>query len=318
MLRPLKTGAARLAVGLETRQGTRPEVVPVGLTFTAKGRFRGDVLVQIGKPVPFAPGAGEDHETAVRRYTSAVLAGLEAVTLNVDSWEDLRLLGLLQRFFDFRRGRPRRRPLALRLRALQRLVETHRWLRLTRPDDVRVLSDMLVRFERLCRRYGVRDYHLELRYHPGRIAVFVLRSLAFLVLIFPLALWGLVNSAAPYFATRQATRLSARGRDQYDTAGMLFGLLFFVVFWGAQTGAAFWRFGSTAALLYAASLPITGAIALAVGKERRRIVENVRVFLVFVRRRNLQDYLRLKRQELEVQIARLARSARGRASTLRT
>ncbi|MCP4656561.1 MAG: hypothetical protein GY856_14205 [bacterium] len=315
-LRPIKTGAARLALGFHECHGIMPAVVPVGLTFTHKGRFRTGVLVQYGQPVPFPATSGEavgdeEPEAAVRRYTLAIEKALESVTLNVDSWKDLRLLHSLQSFFALRRRhRRRRRSLAYRFRSLQQLIAAHRWLRLTRPEEVAVLSSKLTRFERLCRRFGIRDYHLDIHYRPGVIARFVARSLAFALLVFPPALWGLLNSGIPYLATRWTSRLTARGRDQYDTAGMIFGLVFFLVFWGGQTFAVFWFFGVKAAVVYAAGLPITSAVALMVGKQRQWIVENTRVFFLFLRKRNVQPYLRSMRRELEVDLALMARMAK--------
>lgn len=314
-LRPLKTGAARLALGFHERYGIMPAVVPVGLTFTHKGRFRTSVLVQYGQPVPLVASSeeGEEPEAVVRRHTRAIEKALESVTLNVDSWRDLRLLHSLQSFFALRRRhRRRRRSLAYRFRSLQQLIAAHRWLRLTRPEEVALLSAKLTRFERLCRRFGIRDYHLEIHYRPGVIARFAARSLAFALVVFPPALWGLLNSGIPYLATRGMSRLTARGRDQYDTAGMLFGLLFFLVFWGGQSFAVFWLFGIKLAVVYAASLPITSAVALLVGKQRQWIVENTRVFFLFLRKKKVKHYLRSKRRELEVDLARMARIARSR------
>jgi hypothetical protein len=288
--------------------------------------------------VPLEIRPGEAPEETVRRLTAAIGEGLEGVTLNMDSWEDLALLRLLDDFFDLRGGeedgedaedadgeehgtaktggdeRPRaarRRSLAARFRTYRRILEARRRLRFTHPQAVLLLRAKLRRFERLRRRYGVRDYQLNLRYTPGVVARFLLRSLAFVFLVFPLALWGLLNSALPYLATRQASRLAARGRDQYDTAGMLFGILFFSLFWGLQSFAVHWYFGLWPTVAYATSLPITAGVALKVGIERRRILENARVFLLFWRRREVREYLRLKRQELEVELARLARLARA-------
>ncbi len=307
-LRPLKTGAARLALGLWERTGRLPAVVPVGLVFPQKGRFRSEVLVQIAPPVAI-PAEDAAAEDAPRRLTESIGEGLERVTLNADSWEDIQLLRLLNNFFAMRSGR--RRSLAQRFRSLQRLIDTHRWLRLTRPVEVRLLGEKLRRFEDLCEHHGVEDYHLNLRYRPALVARFLLRSTAFLFFVAPLALWGFLNSAVPYFATRFTSRRAARGRDQYDTAGMLFGLFFFLAFWGAQTFAVFHFWGTWSAVGYGASLLVTSAVALRVGKERKRITENVRVFFLFLRRRELQAYLRIKRQELEVELARMARLARG-------
>ncbi len=317
-LRPLKTGVARLAQGHAQRTGRPVPVVPVGLTFTHKGRFRADVLVQLGPPLVMSEVEGESEEQQVRRFTDEVLAGLKGVTLNVDSWEDLALMRLLQHFFalrsadqKIRHGEEEHRSLAQRFRSLKRLDQAHRALRARWPDRIAILRTKLSRFQRLCRRYGVRNYQLQLRYTPKVVLGFVARSLGFLTTIFPLALWGLLHSALPYTATRWATRASARGRDQYDTAGMLFGLAFFVAFWGAQTLAVAWWWGPWPnAAFYALSLPITAAIALRVGHERHRILEEIRIFFLFTRRKELQRFLRAKREELEVELARMARRAR--------
>lgn len=315
MLRPLKTGAARLALGLREHMGTgehdaEAQVVPVGLLFTRKGRFRSNVLVRYGKPLRIALRGGEDGEEAVRRGTEEIEHGLRQVTLNVDSWEDLRLLEALQNFFALRRGRRRRRSLAARTRALSRLVEAQRWLRFTHPDEMRLLEVQLVRFQTLCKQHGIRDDHLQIRYTPGRVLRFLLRAVGFTCCVFPLIVWGMLNSAIPYLLTRLMVRVTARGRDQYDTAGMLWGILFFGIFWSVQIFAVFWFHGVQPALLYGTSLPLTGGLALLVAKERQWIVEHVRVFLLFWRRRELQDYLKVKRQELEIALARMVRVAR--------
>ena len=317
-LRPLKTGVARLAQSHGRRTGSPVPVVPVGLTFTQKGRFRADVLVQFGEPLTLSPRPGEDEEAEARRFMAEILRGLRRVTLNVDSWEDLALMRLLQHFFALRsadksvqHAEDRHQTLTQRFRSLKRLDDAHRALRRRWPDRMAILRAKLSRFQKLCRRYGVRSYQLQLSYSPKVVLGFLARTVVFLTTIFPLALWGSVNSALPYAATRWATRWSARGRDQYDTAGMLFGLIFFALFWGAQTLAVAWWWNPwPVAAAYAASLPITAAVALRVGHERHRIMEEVRIFFLFSRRRELQSFLRTKREELEVELARMARRAR--------
>lgn len=311
-LRTLKTGAARLALGARDANGEPPALVPVGLTFTHKGRFRANVLVQYGEPIVFDEVGAEGGDETVRRLTAAIGEGLEAVTLNVDSWEDLSLMKLLQEFFTLRSSRGGQgASLGERFRSLQRIVEAHRRLRYEEPARVLLLREKLRRFARLCRRYGVRDYQLDLRYHPQVVARFVVRVLLFTLFVFPLAAWGVLGSILPYAATRLASHFTARGRDQYDTAGMIFGLGFFSIFWSLQTFAVFDVFGPVWAVLYGTSLPLSGLAALAVGKERQRILENVRVFFLFTRRHELREYLRIKRQELEIEVARLARQARN-------
>ncbi len=315
-LRPFKTGAARLALGARERGQTPPLLLPVGLTFTEKGRFRSKVLVQLGAPLVPQDLPGEEPESAVRRVTAEVQAALAALTLEVDSVEDLELVERLQRFFALRRGRHElRSSLAHRFRALRRLIDAHRRLRLVAPERVRDLVQRLGRFERLCRRYGVKDYQLDVHYSPLVVLAFTARSLAFLLVVFPLALWGTLNSALPFLLTRHVSRRVSRGVDQYDSAKMLLGLGFFTLFWGAQSAAVWlWR-GAPAALVYAVSIAATATVALAVRHERRRIWENTRAFVLFFfrRRRELHRYLLERREEIEGELARLARLARGAA-----
>jgi 1-acyl-sn-glycerol-3-phosphate acyltransferase len=309
-LRQLKTGAARMALGAAQVNGVAPAVVPVGITFTRKGKFRSRVLVQFGAPLEIPPsGAAED---AVHVATAAIDAGLRGVTLNLDSWEDFDFLVALRRFFAFRRGRRELRgSLEHRLRALQRLSETQRILRRRAPERVAALTRKLRRFQRLCQRFGVRDYHLRVEFSGGVVALFLSRTLFFVAVVFPLAAWGVLNSALPFFLTRHLARRFARGSDQTDTTKMLLGMALFALFWSAQAAAVFRLAGLRATLWYAASLPITAAVALAVGRERGRVLDNVRAFLLFARRRDLRPHLLAKREEIETELAKLSRLARG-------
>ena len=50
-LQRIKSGAARIALGYEAHAPGRLTVVPVGLSFEARKRFRGRVLVSFGEPV---------------------------------------------------------------------------------------------------------------------------------------------------------------------------------------------------------------------------------------------------------------------------
>lgn len=52
-MRPLKTGAARIALGAEARNGWNlgVKIIPVGMSYSAPHLFRSDVVVQAGAPV---------------------------------------------------------------------------------------------------------------------------------------------------------------------------------------------------------------------------------------------------------------------------
>ncbi len=308
-LRPLKTGAARMALGARTR-GPAPVLLPVGLNFAHRGRFRSRVFVQVGPPVP-VPAADEHDEAAVRALTAALARGLEAVTVNVASYDELELLRALERFFALRHGRYRARGMAARQRALQRLAEGHARLRAL-VDDRRLaaLRRRLLQFERLCRHLGVRDHQLTVRYRPAVVARFAARCLAVTLLIFPVAAWGWVTSGLPSWFTRRLSARLARGPDQFDTAAMAAGLVLFALFWSAETALAWTLAGPGPALALAASLPPGAAAATFFRRERERITDSLRAFLLFARRRHLKAELLARRRALERELARLVRLLR--------
>jgi hypothetical protein len=69
----------------------------------------------------------------------------------------------------------------------------------------------------------------------------------------------------------------------------------------------FWFFGGIAVSLYLVSLPPATAAAVIMYREKDRIVENIKGFFLFLRKTSLRDQLLARREELEKELARMAR-----------
>ena len=83
-LDPLRTGAARIALGARAAGARHLAVVPVGLTFPDKVALRSSALVQFGLPIDLdvasPPPAGAEDVEAVRQLTAVIERGLRAVS----------------------------------------------------------------------------------------------------------------------------------------------------------------------------------------------------------------------------------------------
>ena len=303
----IKTGAARIALGALENNKKPPVILPVGLTFSRKGKFRSDVLVQYGTPIDLSTPNKIEPFAKVELITDRIKQELAKVTLNADSWEDIYLITRLEKFFALRRGKYRKGQLKERFRALQRLIEAQRILRIYEPDKVRSLVVQLRGFERLCKCCGIRDYHLTIKYKPLLIVIYIIRVFAILFVGLPIAIWGMINNFIPYQLTRDVARRIAKGPDQYDTANVSFGLLFFLLFWSAQTYIIYTYFGKTWSLLYLSSIIISAPFALKMRKEYQIIYDNVKIFFLFMRKKQLREYLETKRKEIEVELAKMLR-----------
>ncbi|HEV8611932.1 MAG TPA: lysophospholipid acyltransferase family protein, partial [Gemmatimonadales bacterium] len=88
-LKPLKTGAARIALGVSAP--TPLYLQAVGLFYTAKQTFRSAALVYYGEPFPVSPApldaAGEPPAERVQELTERIARALGAVTLQADAFE---------------------------------------------------------------------------------------------------------------------------------------------------------------------------------------------------------------------------------------
>lgn len=310
-LHDLKTGAARMALGSIEKNESAPTVLPVGLTFTSKGKFRSDVLVHYGTSVDLDVAQEETRPSKVHLINDRITKGLAAVTLNAQSWKELILVDRLERFFALRHGKYRHRDLGQRFNSLQRLIEAKKLLQNYEPDKVRSLVNHLKTFDRLCRCCGIQSYHLGVKYHFGFITLYLIRIISIILIGYPIALWGMINSFIPYQLTKFSSRFFAKGWDQQDTTKMLIGLILFILFWGIQTFAIYHYYGNYWTLAYLISLIVGAYAALKLKGEYKRIIKDLKVFFLFLRKRELKEYLIMKRKELEVELARLVRIAKG-------
>src|SRR5262245_31530479 len=94
-LLPMKTGAARIALGAAS-SGETPidvKIVPVGLFYTSKTTFRSEALLHFGEPfdVPHIELDPDGHppKDAVKALTHRIETELREVTLNAESEAEL-------------------------------------------------------------------------------------------------------------------------------------------------------------------------------------------------------------------------------------
>lgn len=111
-LMPVKTGAARIALGAlsikRDETGNAPldvlKIVPVGLYYTSKTSFRSEALIRFGAPVEARPvaldEAGEPPREAVRELSNRIEEALLDVTLNVEDDEELEVVAKAQQLFS--------------------------------------------------------------------------------------------------------------------------------------------------------------------------------------------------------------------------
>jgi glycerol-3-phosphate O-acyltransferase/dihydroxyacetone phosphate acyltransferase len=250
-LTQLKTGAARIALQAEERAGWKLglTIVPVGLTYQRKHRFRGSALLTAGQPIPVASWRAAyeaDTAAAVDGLTDAVRAGLEAVTLNFVADGDRELVEIAEALYARETeatpwtGRP---GLAERWPRLRSFTEGLAWLRAHDPERHGRLSHRVARYAQLTALLGADQGAVPERYRWDRVVRYALRRMAWLLLLTPLALVGTVAWFVPYQLPALAVRAAKPGLDAVSTYKLVAAVLAFPLALVAWTLLVWHHFG---------------------------------------------------------------------------
>jgi len=99
----LKTGTARIALESAARGTEDLKIIPCGLNYIHRHRFRSQVLIEFGEPIEideqWSRAYADDQQYTVRRLTDRIGEALSSVTLNAPDWGTLRFIQAVRRLY---------------------------------------------------------------------------------------------------------------------------------------------------------------------------------------------------------------------------
>ncbi len=297
-LAPLRSGAARLALGAEARNGYALglTVVPAGIVFGAREFLLSAVALRLAPPIRVADYAHlhrSDPERAVELLTGNLQRALQDATAHAEDRELEVLAGELAGIFgrelanptdarapsersrtrrwllalwDWYRGRGAHTPLPLdeQVQGHRRIIDVLHQARRHEPDAVADLQKRVARYNDHLAQTELRRALDAARFDaPVRERLLRLRMTLYAVAVATVALFGAVHNIVPYLVTRWLAR---RFREDAVRAFAYFGIgmLAFAVTYLA-IALSLWHLSAMDALamaLYLLALPPTGLAAL--------------------------------------------------------
>ena len=296
-LKEVKSGAARMALELEHRHGGQLglQIVPVGLTYSAKGVYRGDALAHFGVPLraaDFLDGYAERRRECIHKLTAEIERCLQALILHLPQLEHARLVAGIKRLYLERAlvGRdllhepasPRAEELVLTQQIAAAIEQVYR----ARPERAAAFAAKLDIYERWLRRLRISDEHLALSCDRSRVAW---QSFAWALLALagaPVALYGWLHRLVPFALVRWAEAHftePGKRKAQAATAAIVAGVIAFGFFYAACILVFQAIFGWPASLWYALSLPVASLLAHYYLRELQRLLAGLRNTIVLIR-----------------------------------
>lgn len=291
----LKTGAARLAL----QAGVPVRIVPVGLTYAEKGRFRSTARVEFGPALEVTPAEAEPGR--VRALTERIATALRGLTLDLAAWEDLPLIEAADALYVLATAAPARD--AERQRLFARGLAL---LRAEQPERAAALTREVLAFQRRLTLGRAEATDLGIRYRPWTVLRFVVRNLAALVLGLPLALVGALVFGLPVLGTRLALRLARTEPDMVATVKLLAAIVLGPVYVAVLAVGAGWWLGPWWGVAFA-----LGALPLALFtrrflSRRAEAIRDARLFFVLGNRSARKQRLLAEARSLAARVTAVA------------
>jgi glycerol-3-phosphate O-acyltransferase/dihydroxyacetone phosphate acyltransferase len=293
----LKTGAARIAIGLcELHPDLRIHIVPCGLTYVQRRRFRSRVLLQFGPPLAIDSQRARADD-AVRAITTEIERSLRALTINAEDWDTLRVLDGIRRLYQ---------PPAI---SLEERVELARrfsaeYPRVKDQHEIQVLFSRVAAYLDRLSAEGLSDHALRSDLPPEQTAGRVARHLLLLMVWLPLALPGIIIHAPAGLLVQFAAPLLTPRKDALAATKLLAGVLIVLVFYAAGILSLGWYLGVPAALVAILALPITGYATLQLLDRGTSLRRAIPTLMRLRSPRHELDSLRTERAELEHAVVR--------------
>jgi glycerol-3-phosphate O-acyltransferase/dihydroxyacetone phosphate acyltransferase len=265
-LRPLKTGAARIALGTEARHDFKLglKLVCVGTNYFDPSSFRSDVLLNVAPPINVADYADryrQNPDAAADALTEEITQRLTRRLVISRAADDDELAQQVERTFGDHLN-PDDDPTTLydNFQLSRTLLDAVAWFEQHDPSRLAALRPALSTYLSSLTAHGLGDQDLDQSQRPGaRLADFLT-----LVLGFPVWVFGLITNYLPYKIPSQVARRATKETEFIAAIMLGVGIVTFPLAYAVEAAAVQhwlthdWRLTA----LFLLSLPFAGFYAL--------------------------------------------------------
>ncbi|MFO0594167.1 MAG: 1-acyl-sn-glycerol-3-phosphate acyltransferase [Myxococcaceae bacterium] len=312
-LSDIKTGCARIALKVARKQALR--IIPIGFTYAQKHAFRSKVHIEVGEPIlveAVSSLEGEAEQQWVRALTNKVGDAMRAVTLNLETWEDLDLIKTADTLFAMRNGF--REKDSERLRLFARGASMLRNYDPERFDD---LKEDVLSYKARLDVVRAEPGDLAVTFEGSRVRAFIVRNLLGITFGLPLFALGLVLFSVPFLFLRALALAVPVSRDRIATLKFTSAVIMVPLWWTALCAAG-WSLAGIPGLVAV----LLGALPLALYtrywiERRNAALNDVLAFFKLANRTRLRDHLLAEGERLQEEIQRTAEELKPKLDALR-
>lgn len=266
-LRPVKTGAARIALGAEARNefALGVQVLTIGLNYVNPHKFNRDVFVNLEEPIrvgDFKSLHEENGSKASQELTETIRVQLERLIIAVNDAHSDELVKNVELLYKSKRLKElgfSEKDKEADFELTKKIVEVIQYYLENEPERSESMRNRIQDYLRRLDQLGLDDEVIGKKQSGKSFVESSIRHYLIVVLGFPLYVYGLLWNYLPFEIPAWIARKVTRSIEYRGPIGMVLGIFTFSIFYSVEV-YWFWKFTQQLwfTLLFALSLPVSG------------------------------------------------------------
>ncbi len=304
-LRPIKTGAARIALGAATRSNFSQliTILPIGLNYSEPTQFRTKVLVNIASPIivnDLATIYQADNGHAVRLLTEQIREALESEIIHTHSEEDDELVKQVEAVYKSKLVTDHQISNSVEEFELTRhLVASLEFFKTINPERVKQIQQKIRAYLAQLNQLRLNDqvfYDAAGNRHLGK---WLFTSGLFFLISLPLYILGLITNYLPYILPAKVATALTEEEEFMAPILMSTGIFTFPLFYTLECYLIWYVTQSwLVVLLFLLLLPTAGFFVLYYYQKFKKVRNTLKLQTLFFRDRKLISGLMQQRESL--------------------
>jgi glycerol-3-phosphate O-acyltransferase/dihydroxyacetone phosphate acyltransferase len=205
-LRPIKTGAARIALGAEARNNFQLDVkiITVGLNYANPHKFNKDLFINIAKPIKisdYKDTYNSDEFKTVDELTEQIRLKMETLIIAIEDDKTDKLVKNIEMLYKYKLSKEQgigKKDKDADFLLTKNIIETVNYYLKHRPELVENISDRIEEYLTNLSRLGLKDTDLARNQKNNSFFRNNLKALLILLIGLPAYVYGIINNTGTY------------------------------------------------------------------------------------------------------------------------
>lgn len=274
----VKTGAARIALGATSITNHKIRVIPVGLNYSNSRKFRSKLSIEFGIPLEcddYLDNYQKDNTQTVKDLTADIEEAIKDLVINIERRESEELVRKVEKLISQKIIENNETDFVL---ATQNIYEAIIYFQENNKklydETKKKIDDYFLNLEEM----NIEDRSLKNISEIENIWKYLFKTFAFIILGFPVWLFGIVHAYPPYKFTKSIVPKITDREEFFGVFSLMIGIISFILIYIFYLVLSWLIFHSLiVTLLYLISLPITAVFCIFYSRTARKLYYNLKL-----------------------------------------